>query len=213
MVTRAEISKTCWASTPEEAFNLDLNKFNLHLTALKLPYLPERTRCSKWHHWITITEHMLLYYIREVCTCLSLSAFRVSMTTCSCSLSFNSSSLKVSKSWLLCFSFSIWFCNFSICMERTHQNTSATAWHKDCLHSKSFWRPERNEMGTVAERLNPSLLQLPISEEEMDCFSLKKSSCHLRSEHIRHSSNKCLVHLPAECPVVLLSTVIKFLPL
>lgn len=170
MVTRAGISKTCWAFTLAEDFNLDLNNFNLCLIALKLPYLPERRRCCKWHHWITITEHMLLYYIWEIRTCLSLSAFRVSMTTCSCSLSFISSSLKVSKSWLLCFSFSIWFCNFSIYVKRTHQNTSTTAGHKDCLHFKSFWRPERNEMGTVAERLNPSLLQLPFSEEEMDCL-------------------------------------------
>lgn len=34
MVTRAGISKTWWAFTPKEAFNLDLNKFNLLLNCL-----------------------------------------------------------------------------------------------------------------------------------------------------------------------------------
>lgn len=48
-------------------------------------------------------------------TCLALSAFRVSMSLCSCSFSWMSSSLRVSRSWLLCFSRSSWVCSFSIC--------------------------------------------------------------------------------------------------
>lgn len=152
MATEVVAAKTYWAFLLKETFYLHLNKLSLHVIALKLSCIPERTRGSKWHQQITTTEHMLLDYIRKVSTCLSLSAFSVSMTTCSCSFSFINSSLKVSRSWLLCFSFSIWFCNFSICVERTHKNISVTAWYNDSSHFKVFWRSERNEMRTMADR-------------------------------------------------------------
>lgn len=98
MATEVAATKTYWAFLHKETFYLHLNKLSLHVIALKLPCIPERTRGSKWHQQISTTEHMLLDYIRKVSTCLSLSAFSVSMTTCSCSFSFINSSLKVSRS-------------------------------------------------------------------------------------------------------------------